>query len=192
MPRAAELDLRSPAQPWRQVPMPGANTGLDVVPLESAAGALTMLAHFPAGFARLTPGGYEGTEEFLVVDGELEFEGVSYGRGSLTYIPARHLRTRMVTPGGCTVLAWWGGSAEFLPADQLGGAVEDGIVSTVPDASSRGQVLSAGRATWTTHLTVPAEPPTEGDCVDLALTRWQRAAAPGAVASPFLHRSAAR
>ncbi len=192
MPRTAELDLGCPVRPWRQVPMTGANTGLDVVPLESAPGALTMLARFPAGFARLTAGGYEATEEFLVVHGKLEFEGVTYGRGALTYIPARHLRTRMVAPGGCTVLAWWGGSAEFLLAERLDEPVDDGITSVVPDADCGGKVLSAGGATWTTHLTVPGEPLTDGDFVDLALTRWQRAAAPVPLAPPFLHRSATR
>lgn len=192
MPRPAELDLRTPGAAWRQVPMDGANAGLDVVPLESAPGALTMLARFPAGFARLTPGGYEVSEEFLVVDGEIELEGVTYGRGALTYIPARHLRTRMSAADGCTVLAWWGGPAEFRTADVLDGAVRDGIVSVRPDAARAGEVLSAGGAGWTTHLAVPAEPLGAGDVVDLALTHWQRVAAPAPVSPPFLHRSAPR
>lgn len=189
MPRATELDLRCPERAWRQVPMTGSNAALDVVPLASAPGALTMVARFPAGFERLVPGGYEASEEFLVLDGEIELEGVAYARGALTFLPPRYLRTGMVSPGGCTVLAWWGGSAEFLPASRLSGAVREGLVSVVPDATSAGEVLSASGAAWTAHPTAPAEPLGDGDVVDLALTRWQRVGAPGSVGPPFLHRA---
>ncbi len=190
MPRAAELDLRAPGQPWRPVPMNGANLGLDVVPLQSSPGTLSMLARFPVGFARLTPGGYAATEEFLVIEGELEFEGVRHMPGSLAFIPARFLRTSLVAPGGCTVLAWWGGPAEFLPADRLVEHVRDGMTAVDVPSAPPGLLLSAGPVTWRRHLPGDATPSAGADVVDLALTRWHRTSArPPSPDEPFLLRT---
>lgn len=190
MPRADALDLRAPDQPWRPVPMEGANLGLDVVPLQSAPGALTMLARFPAGFARRTPGGYAATEEFLMLDGELEFETLRHGPGSLVFIPARFLRTSLVSPSGCTVLAWWGGPAEFVAADRLDAPVHEGMTCVDVASSQPGPLLSAGPVIWTRQPAGAPVPPADADVVDLAMTRWHRASAgPPVPSEPYLLRT---
>lgn len=61
-------------QPWVSAPMPASTHPLKVVRLASGRGRLTILARFPAGFTRLGAGGYAASEEFLVLDGELELE----------------------------------------------------------------------------------------------------------------------
>src|SRR4051794_13506748 len=135
MSRPTELDLTLPDQPWREVPMPGANLGFELVPLASAGETFAILGRFPAGFDRSAVGGYFSAEEFLVLDGSLEIEGQQYVRGDLTFIPSHFLRTRMLSPQGCTVLAWFGGPAIFRTADEIGDdAVTDGIESVAVDA----------------------------------------------------------
>ena len=190
MPRADELDLRALDKPWRRVPMEGADRGIDVVPLTSSLGALTMLARFPVGFARLTPGGYAVSEEFLVIEGELEFEGVRRGPGSLAFIPARFLRTSLVAPGGCTVLAWWGGPAEFVAADRLDRPVREGLTSVDVLSSQQGPLLHAEGASWVHQPPGAPAPTADADVVDLAMTRWHRASArQPAPDEPYLLRS---
>jgi hypothetical protein len=169
--------------------MDGANAGLDIVPLESAPGTLSMLARFPAGFARLAPGGYAATEEFLVIDGALDFEGVRHARGSLVHVPAAFLRTSLVSPDGRTVLAWWGGPAEFLSVDRLRDPVQEGLIALEVASAGPGTILSAGLVTWTRHES-GAPPPAVGDAVDLALTRWHRTTArPPDPGEPFFLRA---
>lgn len=184
MSRVTELDLTSTEQPWREVPMPGANLGLELVPLASAGETFTILGRFPAGFDRPTPGGYFGAEEFLVLDGYLEIEGQRYVRGDLTYIPASFLRTTMQAPEGCTVLAWFGGAAIFRTADELGdGAVTEGVVSVHVDALLAEDFLVTAEARWSVGEQAT---PNEGDGVDLAMTTWWHGAADRAGLS--LHR----
>ena len=111
-------------------------------------------------------GGYTVAEEFLVLDGELTIGAATYRRGDLTLIPAGYLRPGMSTGDGCTVLAWFGGPAEFHPAADLPGAHSDGLTSVTVD---RG--LPPG---WT--LGSLAAPAATGDEVTADLCTWRRLA----------------
>lgn len=177
MSRVTGLDLTAAEQPWREVPMPGANLGLELVPLASSGETFSILGRFPAGFDRPTQGGYFGAEEFLVLDGYLELEGQRYSRGDLTYIPANYLRTTMQAPEGCTVLAWFGGAAIFRTADELGdAAVTDGIVSVPVDALLGEDFLVTSEARWSFgDIATQAD----DDGVDLAMSTWWHGAAGG-------------
>ena len=175
MARPTRLDLRATDQRWRRVPMPGANLGIDLVPLQSAEGAFTMLGRFPAGFERPGPGGYLAAEEFLVLDGALELEGTVVERGSLCAIPERWERTVMRSPRGCTVLAWFSGPADYLPPAELSGRSGQGLrVVPALDAAAASPVLRTDQARWerAEALADPVERP--ADVVDLALTTWVR------------------
>lgn len=175
MSRATDLDLTVSDQPWREVPMPGANLGLELVPLASSGETFTILGRFPAGFDRPTPGGYFGAEEFLVLDGHLEIQGQRYVRGDLTFIPANFLRTTMQAPEGCTVLAWFGGPAIFRTADELGDdAVTEGITSVSLDALLGEDFLVTSEARWSLG-DIATQPDDDG--VDLAMSTWWHGAA---------------
>lgn len=149
--------------------MPGANDDIELVPLACAPGRFTILGRFPAGFERLAHGGYACSEEFLVVDGELEFEGTTYVRGDLTVVPAHLLRTGMRSPQGCVLLAWFGGPADFRAPEELAHA--DGAVVTVKIWDRSVPLPSSAVGAWTrgpaTHVDVV-------DVVDLELGSWQR------------------
>src|SRR5690606_31433543 len=71
------------------------------------------------GFVRDVPGGYVDAEEFLVLDGWLELEGVRRVPGHLVHVPAGFVRSHVHTEQGCTALAWFGGPADFVSADRL-------------------------------------------------------------------------
>ncbi|GAA1746242.1 cupin domain-containing protein [Aeromicrobium alkaliterrae] len=174
MPRPTELDLTDlDAQAWRSVPMPGSNGGIELVPLAAPEGHFSILGRFPAGFERLTPGGYHASEEVLVLDGELLLEGGTYRRGDLVVVPAEYLRTDMRSPQGCVVLAWFAGPADFLAAEDLE-ACTDVITSVQVDGAS-GALVGSGVAEWSVGEALVAgggSPTLEVVAADLS--RWAR------------------
>ncbi len=181
MPRPSELDLTDlHAQAWRAVPMPGSNGGIELVPLAAPEGHFSILGRFPAGFERLTPGGYHASEEVLVLDGELLLEGGTYRRGDLVVVPAEYLRTDMRSPEGCVVLAWFAGAAEFLAADQLGACTD--VITSVQVSGASGSLVGSGVAEWSVgeSLVAGGSTPTI-EVVAADLSHWARgpAAAPG-------------
>lgn len=166
MPRPSTVDLTGADPRWREIPMPGANAPFALTPLASAPGAFVLYGRFPAGFSRAVAGGYPVAEEFIVLDGELTIGSATYRRGDLTVIPAGFVRPGMSTVDGCTVLAWFGGPADFHEAADLPGAHADGLRSAPVD---RG--LPPG---WT--LGSLAAPAGGGDEVTADLSSWRRLA----------------
>ncbi|MER5458025.1 hypothetical protein ABT008_24950 [Micromonospora sp. NPDC002389] len=169
-PRPEQVDLTAARHPWREVPMPGANLGFHLTRLASRSGAFVVHGHFPAGFARDVAGGYLVDEEFVVLDGELLLGDVTYRRGDLTFVPAGAVRTRMSAPGGATVLAWFGGPAEFHPADRLPApalplaeTVHLGPDTPLPDLPG---------ALWRRGASV--SPDATGDVLTADLSGWRR------------------
>lgn len=172
MARPPAISLTGADIPWRTVPMPGANLGLDIVPLESDGDAFTILGRFPAGFVRDTPGGYLAAEEFFVLDGHLEIGGEVYRPGQLTHIPARYLRTGMRAPEGCTVLAWFGGPAIFRTPEEISPTADEPIVSVDLRGAGRGEALTTSLARW--RVATMDEWSAGAEAFDLAGTGWAR------------------
>lgn len=169
MARPTLVDLTTDDHPWRRVPMDGANTGIDVVPLASHPDDFVLLARFPAGFERAVPGGYHAAETFLVLDGSLQIGDLTVTRGDLTHLPAHLVRAPMRTAGGCTALAWFSGPATFLDPGELGECELDVRSVRIDAAGGEGEevvVLDTPEARWSTTGDVV------GEAVDLALTRW--------------------
>lgn len=174
MPRPAELDLTDLHDvSWREVPMPGSNGGIELVPLAAPEGHFTILGRFPAGFERSTPGGYHASEEVLLLDGELELEGRTYRRGDLVVVPAEFLRTDMRSPKGCLVLAWFAGPADFRPADELAACSD--VITSVHVTGASGSLVSSGVAAWSVgdELVAGASVPVL-EVVGAGLDRWVR------------------
>lgn len=165
MARPTTLDLEAADQPWRTVPMEGANVDLDVVPLASGADEFVILAKFPAGFVRDVPGGYHAAETFLVLDGELTLDGHELSRGDLTHVPAERLREDMRTVGGCLALAWFSGAATYLTPEELGASEGDIRTVRLPGAPD-GVLLETPEAVWSIG------PSSGGESIDVQLSRW--------------------
>lgn len=188
MSRPASLDLTDlAAQRWRYVPMPGSNGGIELVPLASATGLFTIVGRFRAGFERLATGGYRASEEFLLLEGELELEGVTYRRGDLTVVPADYARTEMRSPSGCVLLAWFGGPADFRSADELGECHD--IIASIPTVGATAGLPSSDVADWTVgDPLVSNGGAAVVEVVDAGLTRWVRDPAEAPVATDLVRR----
>ncbi len=174
--------------------MPGANLGIDLVPLQSSGPTFAILCRFPAGFERPGPGGYQVSEDFLVLDGLLQLEGITIERGTVCSVPAGYVRTMMRTSGGCTVLAWFGGPPDYRSADELSGQPGQGLraVRVLHDVTAR-PLLRAAQATWRivdAAMLTPLERPV--DIVDLELRTWYLVGPggpPPVIAGPLLVRA---
>ncbi|MFS3126864.1 cupin domain-containing protein [Nocardioides sp. Bht2] len=171
---------------WRSVPMPGANRGIDVVPLASAQGRTTMVARFPAGFERATPGGYLAAEEVVLLDGFLELEGVRYGAGSWLHIPAGFRRTEMRSADGATALAWFGGAVDFLTPEELPEVV-DPITSRDLGSLAVGASWQTPESTW--RLGTAADRGQDEEYLDVQGAGWARAATVVADSDRLLFRT---
>jgi hypothetical protein len=163
------LDLSAPPE-WRAAPMPGANQPLQLVRLASPRDRFTIHGLFPRGFERVVPGGYAAAEEFLVLEGELELEGVVYRRGDLTVVPAAYPRTAMRSTGGCRVLAWFAGPPAFVPHEDLP-PCEGAIQSVSVDAT--GDLPGSPVASWARGALPDGDG--EVEVVSAGLDRWCRA-----------------
>lgn len=155
--------------------MPGANAGIDVVPLASRGEDHVLLTRFPAGFEREQVGSYPVAETFLVVRGELVLEQVRHGPGTLVHVPARAIRTDLRTGSGATALAWFSGAPVFVPGrleavDWPVRAVD--LSSGELGPSPQGEVLRTPEAVWTVQAT------SIGEHVDLDTFRWALHAEP--------------
>jgi len=177
MSRATALDLTN-HQDWQPAPMPGANLPLDVVRLASERGRFSIHGRFPPGFERAVPGGYVASEEFLVLEGELESEGRVFRRGDLTVVPPAFPRTAMRSPLGCRVLAWFGGLPDFVAHDALPVCVES--IASAPVTGSD-PLPTTPVANWRRGAVPTGEGPVEVITADLG--RWRRTELAGSVDS---------
>lgn len=185
---ARMLDLTQADYPWRQAPMPGSNMDLDMVRLDADAPTFAILGRFGPGFERLQRGGYHHAEEFIVLDGYLELEGIRLNVGDLTLVPPIYLRTRMLAPEGCTVLAWFGGPAIFRDEQDLGTPCSDPIVTVPIRSAAAGTLLTAPESVWTKHDSESVVDGLDGELIDVGLTRWQRIGAASTPEGPFVSR----
>lgn len=149
MPRLTYLRLDREPELWKRIPMVGSSLGVEVVPLFTQLGQVATLCRFPAGFRRDVVGGYLAAEEFLMLDGKLELEGVIYQRGDLVFVPASYKRTRAVVPHGCTVLAWFSGLADFITAEKLNESDPGPIRATSVFELSDSEVMTTSHSKWT-------------------------------------------
>ena len=186
MSRPTEISLADWVdQPFRQVPMPGSNGHIDMVPLASIPGHLSLLGRFPAGFVRDVPGGYHASEEFLVLDGELEFDGRVLRRGDLTVVPGHYVRRGMSSPKGCVLLAWFAGAPDFLAPEELAATTAAVEVRNVLGSEQPG--LSSDAAVW--EISSSERPSGWFEEIDRDLSGWRCNPVTGPAAGALVRRS---
>lgn len=171
--RPTSLAVDAGEQPWQTAPMPAANLPIELVRLDAAGDTFAILARFPAGFSRPVAGSYPVAEEFVVLRGALDVEGVTAEPGTLCFIPADHMRSPMRSPDGCTVLAWFAGPPRFRPAaDDT--ASPAGAVAMVAVEQATTRLLRTTEATWEIADPAAIDATVPVDVVDLGWTRWAR------------------
>ncbi|MSO65955.1 MAG: hypothetical protein EXQ85_09225 [Alphaproteobacteria bacterium] len=102
--------------PWRHG-LPGGHRGdlsVKVLSVDDRNGECSLIVRYPAGWTRAKPQYCEADEEFLVLAGAIEIDGVVYGERSYACLPAGLVRNRVATPAGAVLLTFYNyGPARF-------------------------------------------------------------------------------
>ena len=113
---------------WHSAPMPGSNGPVALARLPHLDGqALRAFVRFPAGWARPGAGHYAVAEEFLILDGDLSLNGITWKTGGYALIPARRVRSGSSSAGGCLAFAWFGGPPRWVAGEALAQASETDV-----------------------------------------------------------------
>ncbi len=79
--------------------------------------AVTVMFEFPAGWVMDKPHYLNSDQEFLVLSGDIEFDGVVYGAGDYAYLPAGYAHRVLRSNGGARVLNFYEGEHLAFYAD---------------------------------------------------------------------------
>ena len=103
---------------WHSAPMPGSNGAVELARLPQLDDqAFRAFVRFPAGWARPGAGHYAVPEEFLLLDGDLSLNGITWNTGGYAWIPARRVRGGSSSVGGCLAFAWFGGLPRWVAGE---------------------------------------------------------------------------
>ena len=104
------VPLRGPHE-WATTTIAHGTADVEIVRLHADPDMRTSvsLVRFPPGWQRSIDGHYDVHEEIVIIDGQLELTGVTYGPSDYGFVPMGGLRRETATPEGCIALAWFGG-----------------------------------------------------------------------------------
>lgn len=144
---------------WQDMPMPDASAAVQLAPLE-AAGFDQFLAMvcFPPGWRRLRAGHYEVDEEFFVISGELQIDGLCWQDGQHGFVPAHTVRSETRSEPGCLAYArffgrarWVRGNAAIEPAEAISQLADWRRTEPNAFAGTAARLLHAGEG-WSTCM----------------------------------------
>ena len=105
---------------WHSAAMPGGNGPVELARLPQLDDqAFRAFVRFPAGWARPGAGHYAVPEEFLILDGDLSLNGITWNTGGYAWIPARRVRSGSSSVGGCLAFAWFGGLPRWVAGEAV-------------------------------------------------------------------------
>jgi hypothetical protein len=116
--RAHTEFIQAQRLPWRRLP-PGAarpDAEYKYLSRDAADGACTCLIRYPAGWSREADEALAAAEEFYVLDGALEIDGLRFASDHYGHVPAHWPRQRMAAPAGAVVLTFFDRRPEFSAA----------------------------------------------------------------------------
>lgn len=127
--------------------MPDANAPVRLARLHSVTSDhFWALVAFPAGWQRLRPGHYSVDEDFLLLQGDLTINGLTWGRDTHGVVPAHTLRQQTQSQHGCVACArfhgrpqWHSGASMAKP---FGVMVQSSAWTDVAPADGQGQGLA--------------------------------------------------
>lgn len=143
-----------------------------VLSVDPASGARSAIVRYPAGLIVESPYSLPCDEEFLVLDGALEINGVDYRVRDYAYLPAEHQRETVTSEQGCDVLTFFEAPADNNESTNQGALIERlrseeiewGAASDPKVASSRVERLllrpdtDIGERTWLLRIRVGDTP----------------------------------
>lgn len=106
MARPHTMFIQAPDLPWRPGLYSGARPEVEskLLSIDEAGTDATTVVRYPAGWSRPNPEHLTAHEEFLVLDGALEINGIRYEAQHFGFLPAGYVRERAASPEGATVL----------------------------------------------------------------------------------------
>ena len=134
---------------WRTAKMPYSSGPVELVLLHKMDdGAISVLVRFPVGWSRLIAGYYPVAEEFVVLQGELNFDGLNCRPCDWVLVPAGLVRSATSTPKGALAWARFDGPAHFQATWGESPAPDGPCISWQPLLT----VASAERILLTNHI----------------------------------------
>ena len=142
-----------------------------------------LFVRFSPGWERRGPVSCAAAEEFVVLDGILELNGLLLGPGSVAHVPAGAVRATTSSTAGCTAVAWFLGPPWW--DDAAPGSEAAPPLTWHPWDEPVGADWSTPAATWSRLRPHDSGPDAAGaEAVDLDERAWL----PLQVGEPLLHR----
>lgn len=109
MTRPHTLFIQAPDLPWSPGLYSGARPEVmsKTLSIDDAATDATVIVRYPAGWSRPEPEHLTAHEEFLVLEGALEINGVRYEAQHFGFLPAGYVRRSASSSGGAVVLTMY-------------------------------------------------------------------------------------
>ena len=107
--------------PWRRIP-PGAarpDAEYKYLSRDPETGACTCLIRYAPGWARLADEALNASEEFYVLEGEIEINGICFSADHYGQVPRGLMRNSMSTLRGAVVLTFLDARPELMPVDAV-------------------------------------------------------------------------
>ena len=121
------LPCETPTLRWQDMPMPDASAPVRLARLSCMQpDHFWALVAFPPGWQRVRSGHYSVDEDFLLLQGDLTINGVSWHAQEHGFVPAHTLREQTESIHGCVACArfhgraqWHTGAAAMLPQSKV-------------------------------------------------------------------------
>ena len=110
--------------PWETGAL--ADVEIKVLSRDTDSGAVSLLQRYPAGWSSAAPHHLAAAEDFVVVEGDIAVNGVSYTELAYAHFPAGHGRREIRSEGGAVVLSFFDTPPEVTEGegDSVAGLIE--------------------------------------------------------------------
>lgn len=132
---------------------------------------LVAFVRFTPGWSRARPVSCSADEEFVVLSGSLEFNGITIAPGSLLRVPAGATRRSISSEHGCVAIAWFHGVPHWR-SETLSTSKPN--LAPVPlGALPDGSTTYTGETKWTVHHSLSGETASAPcELIDLQTPAW--------------------
>jgi len=122
MPRP-HIDFIQPQHlPWEKGLPGGARPEVEskLLSIDATAGDSSLIVRHPAGWRATAAHHLDVDEEFFVLEGAIEINGICYERGCYAHLPKGFTRWKSESPQGCVALTFFSGRPKIMPGEPAG------------------------------------------------------------------------
>lgn len=116
--------IQAQVLPWRAGVLGGALKGVEakVLSSDNDSGAASMVLRYPAGWSHSETFHLASAEEFVVIEGDLNVNGVEYTELGFANFPDGHPRNAVSSKGGAVLVSFFDGEPEVVAGERPSGA----------------------------------------------------------------------